>query len=52
MSLTMIIHIMIMTYNIWMSVKEECLKHVFNTSTSSDDTWYNIFLYNGKNGDA
>ena len=34
----MIIHVMIMTYNIWMSVKEKCLKHVFNTGTGSDDT--------------
>ena len=34
----MIIYVMIITYNIWMSVKEICLKHVFNTGTGSDDT--------------
>ena len=38
MTLTMIIHVMIMTYNIWMSVKEAYLQHVFNISTGSDDT--------------
>ena len=34
----MIIHVMIMTYNIWMSIKEACLKYVFNTGTSRAQT--------------
>ena len=44
-SLTMIIHIMIMTYNTWMYVKEAYLKHVFNTGTGSDDTSIMFSLY-------
>ena len=46
----MIIHIMIMTYNIWMSAKENWLKHVFNTGTGSDDTG-NMFSYIGTGSD-
>ena len=38
----MIIHVMIMICNTWTSVKEACLKHVFNTGTGSV-YWYNIF---------
>ena len=41
----MIIHVMIMTYNTWMSVKEASLKHVFSTGTSSDDTGIMFSLY-------
>ena len=44
-SLTMIIHVMIMTYNTWMSVKEACLKHVINTGTGSDDISIMFSLY-------
>ena len=46
----MIIHVMIMTYNTWMSVKEASLKHVFSTGTSSDifekiqNNWHKLLL--------
>ena len=45
MSLTMVIHVMSMTYNTGISVKETCLKHVFNTGTGSDDTGIMFSLY-------
>ena len=35
---------MIMTYNTWMSVKEACLKHVFDSGTGSDDTGKMFYL--------